>query len=202
MADADATNPMSPAPARTSSEAIVAAARAILEADGFDAVTMQAVAARVGVRAPSLYKRVADRSALIRAVTDAIIEELATALRVPDTARDAADELRAIADRFRAFVHANPAGYGLLFANLSPDIAPDGAALAALGRPIVAATARLVGDGDALSAARTFVAWAHGFTGMELAGGFRLGGDIDAAYAAGIELILAGISAVANPPSG
>lgn len=193
---------MSPAPARTSSEAIVVAARAILEADGLDAVTMQAVAGRVGVRAPSLYKRVADRSALIRAVTDAIIEDLAAALQSPGTGRDAADELRAIAHRFRAFVHANPAGYRLLFANLGPDTAPDGAALAALGRPIVAATTRLVGDGDALPAARTFVAWAHGFTTMELAGGFRLGGDVDAAYATGIDMILAGISATASPRSG
>lgn len=193
---------MSPAPARTSSDAIVAAARAILEADGLDAVTMQAVAGRVGVRAPSLYKRVADRSALIRAVTDAIIEDLAAALRIPDTGGDATDELRSIAHRFRAFVHANPAGYGLLFANLGPDIAPDGAALAALGRPIVAATTRLVGDKDALPAARTFVAWAHGFTTMELAGGFRLGGDVDAAYTVGLELILSGISATATRPSG
>lgn len=193
---------MSPAPARTSSEAIVAAARAILESDGLDAVTMQAVARRVGVRAPSLYKRVADRSALIRAVTDAIIEDLAATLRSPDSSSDAADELRTVAHRFRAFVHANPAGYGLLFSNLGPGIAPDGAAMAALGRPIVAATARLVGEADALPAARTFVAWAHGFTTMELAGAFRLGGDIDAAYAAGIDLILAGISAMASPPSG
>lgn len=84
----------------------------------------------------------------------------------------------------------------------APDIAHDGAALAALGRPIVAATTRLVGDDDALPAARTFVAWAHGFTTMELAGGFRLGGDVDAAYATGIELILSGISAAATRPSG
>lgn len=193
---------MSPAPARTSSDAIVAAARAILEADGLDALTMQAVAVRVGVRAPSLYKRVADRSALIRAVTDAITQDLAAALRSPHAATDAADELRTIARRYRTFVHANPAGYGLLFANLGPGIAPDGAAMAALGKPIVAATSRLVGEADPLPAARTIVAWAHGFTSMELAGAFRLGGDIDAAYTIGIDLVLSGISAAASPRSG
>ena len=43
------------------------------------------------------------------------------------------------------------------------------------------------------------MAWAHGFVSMELAGGFRLGGDLDAAYATGIDLILAGISGRASP---
>lgn len=190
---------MSPTPARTSRDAITAAARAILEEDGLDAVSMQAVAARVGVRPPSLYKHVADRSALIRAVTDAVTADLAEALRPPRRPRDPGDELRSIARRYRAFVRENPAGYGLLFARLGPGMLPDASVLAALGEPIVRATARLVGEEGALDAARTFVAWAHGFTSLELAGGFRLGGDIDAAFSNGIDLIVAGISERAIP---
>ena len=190
---------MSPTPARTSRDAITAAARAILEADGIDAVSMQAVAGRVGVRAPSLYKHVADRNALIRAVTDAVTDDLSTALRPPRRPRDPGDELRLIARRFRTFVRANPSGYTLLFARLAPGLLPDDSVLAALGAPVVAATARLVGEEHALDAGRTFVAWAHGFVSLELAGGFRMGGDIDAAYANGIELILAGISERATP---
>jgi len=46
------------------------------------------------------------------------------------------------------------------------------------------------------------VAWAHGFVSMELAGMFRLGGDVDAAYAEGIEAILAGISERATRAAG
>jgi hypothetical protein len=53
-----------------------------------------------------------------------------------------------------------------------------------------------------LEAARTMVAWAHGFVTMELAGGFRLRGDLTAAYDVGIETILAGVSARATPSSG
>ena len=58
-----------------------------------------------------------------------------------------------------------------------------------------------IDDPYALEAGRTLVAWAHGFVSMELAGGFRLGGDLDAAYATGIDLILAGISGRASPAS-
>jgi AcrR family transcriptional regulator len=160
---------------------------------------MQAVAERVGVRAPSLYKHVADRTALIRAVTEAVTGDLAVALRIPRPAPDARDDLRAIARRYRTFVRRNPAGYGLLFGRVDPDALPDASILAALGEPIVAATRRIVGEDGALEAARTFVAWAHGFTSLELAGGFRLGGDLDAAYERGIELILAGLSGRASP---
>lgn len=191
-----------PAPSRTSNEQILVAARAILEADGLDAVTMQAVAARVGVRAPSLYKRVADRTALVKAVGDEVTRELGRTLE-PDAAIDAdpRSQVRGLAHRFRTFVRANPRGYALLFAPLPPDEAPDAGALAAVGRPVVALMGRMTGE-DGVEAARTMVAWAHGFVTMELAGGFRLGGDVDAAYDAGIETILAGVSARATPSSG
>ena len=75
-------------------------------------------------------------------------------------------------------------------------------ALAALGEPIVRAMAAIAGESDALEGARTFVAWAHGFVTMELAGAFRLGGDLESAYLFGIESILAGVSERATPASG
>lgn len=193
---------MSPTPARTSPDAILAAARAILETDGLDALTMQAVASRVGVRAPSLYKHVTDRATLIRAVADAVVGDLEDALAIRRPSPDPADDLRAVARRYRSFVRANPAGYGLLFADLPPGAAPDPGRLAVLARPILEAVARMVDEEEVLPAARTFVAWAHGFTSMERAGAFRLGGDVDAAYAAGIEVILSGISGRATRASG
>jgi len=184
---------MSPAPARTSNDAIVAAARRILEADGLEAVTMRAVADAVGVRGPSLYKRVPDRAALLRAVADGVIDDLArTMSRAVETGEPRADVTAAV-DAFRGFVRSNPSGYRLLFADLPPDAVPDSDRIAALGGPIVVAMAGLVGEERALVAARTIVAWAHGFVSMELAGAFRLGGDLDDAYAFGIVAILAGI---------
>jgi len=193
---------MSPARSRTSRDAIVTAAREILEADGLDAVLMERVAARVGVRAPSLYKHVANRAALIRAVAVSVVDDLAVIMARAAPTDDPAAALRATAIAYRAFVLANPNGYGLLFAPLAAEMQPDNAAIADLGRPIVAAVAALSGEDGALERARTFVAWAHGAVSMELASGFRLGGDLDVAYAEGIEMILAGITARATPASG
>ena len=44
-----------PTPPRTSLDEIVGAGRTILDAEGVEALTMQAVAAAVGVRSPSLF---------------------------------------------------------------------------------------------------------------------------------------------------
>jgi AcrR family transcriptional regulator len=189
---------MSPAPARTSTEAIVAAARRILERDGLDGVTMRAVAEAVGVQGPSLYKRVPDRAALVRAVADDVVADLGHTIARATASDDPQADLRAVARDYRRFVARNPNGYRLLFADLPPGASPDPSRVAALGGPIVVAIGRLAGEDVALEGARTFVAWAHGFVSMELAGGFRLGGDLDAAYAFGLEAIIAGVSGAAS----
>ena len=162
---------------------------------------MRSVAEAVGVQGPSLYKRVPDRAALFEpspraswpTCRDACPARPRPATRAPTCAPPPSP--------IATFVPRNPNGYRLLFADLPAGASPDPAALAALGEPIVKAMAGLVGPTDALEAARTFVAWAHGFVSMELAGAFRLGGDLDAAYAFGIESILAGVSAPATPAS-
>lgn len=107
-----------------------------------------------------------------------------------------------VARRYRTFVHLNPIGYGSLFQPDGRLTEADTALLASLGRPLVEVMRELVGAAAALGAARTFVAWAHGFTSLELVGGFRLGGDLDRAYEDGIELILAGVSGSDHPQAG
>ena len=52
---------------------------------------------------------------------------------------------------------------------------------------------RLVGRARALEAARLLTAFAHGFVSMELAGAFRLGGDVDEAYRFAIDSIVEGL---------
>src|SRR5512132_958222 len=104
------------APAQTSLAAVVAAGRRILEQEGVQGLTMQRVAATVGVRAPSLYKRVADRGDLIRLILEDVASELTEELDRAATTGEPRQDLRALATAFRGFAHARPAAYALLFA--------------------------------------------------------------------------------------
>lgn len=176
-----------PTPDRTSLDDIVRAGRDILESDGPSRLSMQAVADRVGVRAPSLYKRVPSRDDLIRLVAEATLTELGE--RLAAVARPGGDPLPRLGDlarALRAFAHERPAGYRLVFTLTSDATAPSAESLERSSAALFAVAAELAGPRDALEAARTVTAWAHGFIGMELAGAFRLGGDIETAYEYGI----------------
>ncbi|WP_136708826.1 TetR/AcrR family transcriptional regulator [Agromyces sp. H66] len=177
-----------PTPERTSLEEIVRAARDLLESSGHEGLTMQAVAHRVGVRAPSLYKRVRNRGDLVALVADATLRELGA--RVEAAATHADDDPRlALARLVRAgrdFARERPAGFRLILAP-GTDLRLDPASLEAASAPVLRVAARLAGEERVLDAARTFTAWATGFVSMELAGAFRLGGEVERAFEFGLD---------------
>src|SRR6187200_2813799 len=183
-----------PTPARTSIEQIVKAGRDIVEADGIDGLTMQSIASRVGVRAPSLYKRLQGRNELLRLVANDAAAELTRDLESAAAGKDARRDLANLARTFRRFAHANPGAYSLIFAPLPDDARADPEWSIKASAPVINATERLAGTADALEAARTVVAWANGFIAMELAGAFRLGGHVDRAWEYGIDHVATAIA--------
>ncbi|MFZ4894992.1 TetR/AcrR family transcriptional regulator [Plantibacter sp. Mn2098] len=179
-----------PTPERTSRDAIIAVGREILERDGLAGLTMQAVAQRVGVKAPSLYKRVRNRDDLVQLISEAILEELAAEVRdAVARAEEPASRVAAVAVGFRAFAHRFPAGYQLIFAFGQASTRPSQESIVLSSEPLLDVAGALAGPDHALEAARTLTAWAHGFVSMELAGAFNLGGDVDEAFAFGIRAL-------------
>lgn len=176
-----------PTPDRTSLDAIVRAARDLLEHDGLPGVTMQAVARRVGVRAPSLYKRVDDRDELLRLVAESALEEIAEVLRDASTVEQ-------VLNGFRSYSKQHPATFQLTMTPAPGLPSADQQTYAASAEVILRATADLVGEADALEAARVLTAWATGFISMEISGSFHLGGDVDAAWEFGLTRLVAAIS--------
>ena len=180
-----------PAHAQTSTAAIVAAGRRLLEERGMDALTMREVADAVGVRTPSLYKRVRDRSDLVRLILEAVTDELTAAMDAVADSGDPAADLRAMLAAYRAFAHANPVAYTLTNA---PQPLPGATARSERSTTtLLRLVNELAGPQHMLPAARTIVAWANGFITMELAGAFRLGGDLEDAWAFGLRHVLDGV---------
>ena len=188
MATVNSYTVIMPTPDKTSLDAIVQAARALLEEDGLGGLTMQAVARRVGVRAPSLYKRVQSRDELIQLVAEASLTDLADRL-------NASSSPLQLANRFRAFGHEHPAAFQLIMTpGAGTPVARPEFGLAA-SEAVLQLAGTLAGTDDALEAARTFTAWAAGFVSMELNGGFNLGGNIEQAWEFGVTRIVAAITA-------
>lgn len=153
---------------------------------------MQAVAATVGVRAPSLYKRFVDRAALLTAVADDVATDLGVAVAPPARIRDARRTVAQMASRYRVFARRSPRSYQLLFG--SSGAQPTAGVNAAAAGGVLRVCEALVGATQALDAARLLVAYLHGFVSMELGGAFRLGGDVDAAFDYGLETLLRGLT--------
>jgi AcrR family transcriptional regulator len=184
------------APAKTSPAAIVAAARASLEADGPAGVTMQAVAAAVGIRGPSLYKRFPDRSAILAEIEILVLAEIEDVLlNAAGAAATPRGRIEAMARAYRVHATAHPQSYALIYGIDSVNDEAHLSAWIAAIRPVLAEMTALAGAERALTAARTVTAWLHGFVAIEQAGMFRLGGDIDAAFEEGLATLLDGIAA-------
>jgi AcrR family transcriptional regulator len=177
-----------PTPDRTSLDAIVLAAQDLLEETGLAGLTMNAVAVRVGVRAPSLYKRVENRDRLIQMVAEATLTQLGDRLGSAASATE-------LASLFRAFGHERPAAFQLVMTPGPgiPVARPEFGAAAS--EPILRLAGSLAGENRALEAARTLTAWAAGFVSMELNGGFNLGGELDDAWNFGVTRIVEAITA-------
>ncbi|MGZ4598174.1 MAG: TetR/AcrR family transcriptional regulator [Actinomycetes bacterium] len=96
---------------------IVTAAAALLEETGSeDAVTLRAIARRVGIAAPSIYAHFADRDAILEAVVREAFTELAAAVQEAGTEEpDAPGRLRAVCSAYLAFADERPNRYRVLF---------------------------------------------------------------------------------------
>lgn len=83
---------------------VVDAALQIIDAEGLDALSMRRLGQALGVEAPSIYRLVPGKAALLDAVYDAVAQELAP---IHDAA-DWADHLRRLARGWRALLLRHP----------------------------------------------------------------------------------------------
>jgi len=95
---------------------IVAAARAIAESEGWEAVTIRRLANEIEYSQPVLYSHFASRDAIVAAVALEGFKELAAALRAAAEAADGQrDALMRVARGYFAFALSRPALYDAMF---------------------------------------------------------------------------------------
>lgn len=182
---------MTPPPVRcersSRAKEIVAAARAILEHEGADALTMRHLAAAVGMQAPSLYKHFATKRAVELALIEQGLVELGATLHAAVASgagrRDGA--VRRLLSAYRTAACANPALYRLATAGPLPraDLPPGLEDWA--GEPFLLAT------GDPWRAQALF-AFANGMVILELDDRLVPAGDLRATWDAGASAFASG----------
>ena len=94
---------------------IVAAAAAIAERDGWDAVTIRRLAEAIEYSQPVLYAHFANREAIVAAVAVEGFRELAAVLRAAARVASPADGLKRAACAYLDFAAARPALYEAMF---------------------------------------------------------------------------------------
>jgi AcrR family transcriptional regulator len=175
---------------------VVDAAAVVADRDGLDAVSLAAVAAALGVKAPSLYAHVAGLAGLHRALGRRGAIELGAALAdaVDDEDEDdPASALRALAGAYRRFAHDRPGLYAAMLPAPDPDADPEAAAdvAAAIAGPAQVMARLGLPPERTIDAVRTVRALLHGFVDLELRGGFGLPDPVDDTFAYAVELVVA-----------
>jgi AcrR family transcriptional regulator len=165
-------------------ERVIDEAQALSDEVGLDALTLAALAGRLGVRQPSLYKHIDGSDALRLALSVRAKRELAGVLARATVGRSGDEAIAALADAYRGWAHAHPGRYQSTVAAPAPDDAEDEAASRAVVSVVldILAAYDLSGD-DAIHATRAVRAALHGFISIEAAGGFGMPIDIDESFA-------------------
>lgn len=175
-------------------EQVVGRAAQLVDADGFDSLTLAAVATRLGVRTPSLYNHVDGLPGLRRLLALRGLRALAELLRDAALARGGDAGLLALATAYRTFAREHPGLYRAL--QQAPAAADDelAAAAGAVLEPLLAVLRSygLEGD-DAIHAIRGVRSALHGFAELERAGGFGIDLDLDESYRRLVETVGAGL---------
>lgn len=162
---------------KLSREVIVGAALAFLDREGWDALTVNALATQLGTKGPSLYNHVESLDALRRAVRMRVVDDILTMLSTVGSGRTRDDAVMAMASAYRSYAHHHPGRYSAFTRMpLGGDDPEFTAASHAAAAPVIAVLASYGLDGqDAFYAALEFWAALHGFVLLEMTGVMEAG---------------------------
>ncbi|NBE96567.1 TetR/AcrR family transcriptional regulator [Nonomuraea sp. KC401] len=177
--------------ASLSAEAVVELACCIVDERGAEALTLSAVAGRAGVATPSLYKHVRNLAELRDRLSERVLTELADRTAEAVLGRSGDEAVRAFLRAWRAYVLEHPQRYAAIRQDPGPQASPAGQRLLSISVAVLRAYGL---EGSALiHATRCLRAAAHGFTVLEVSGGFAMDEQTGDSYELLIDMLLKGL---------
>lgn len=161
-----------PRTTRLSRDVIVNAALTFLDRDGWDALTINALAGQLGTKGPSLYNHVDSLDDLRRTVRMRVIDDIIAMLNTVAQGRTREDAVVAMASAYRSYAHHHPGRYSAFtrmpFGGKDPQYS---AATKAAAAPVIDVLASFGLEGvDAYYTALEFWSALHGFVLLEMTG--------------------------------
>jgi AcrR family transcriptional regulator len=159
-------------PAKLSRDGIVDGALAFLDREGWDSLTINALATQLGTKGPSLYNHVNSLEDLRRAVRIRVIDDIITMLNRVGEGRVRDDAVLFMAGAYRSYAHHHPGRYSAFTRMpLGGDDPEYTAATRGAAAPVIAVLGSYGLDGDeAFHAALEFWSALHGFVLLEMTG--------------------------------
>lgn len=175
---------------------VVQTAIEIADKQGFEAVTLAAVAEQLGIRIPSLYNHVAGLPGLRSLMSLWALRQMSDLLRRAAVGKAGADAILSMADAYRDFAHEHPGVYRETLR--AP--APNETELAAVGQEMLDLFFAVLrpydlNTEDMLHTIRALRSMLHGFVDLEISGGFGMALDRDESFERLVRAFVAGIEA-------
>jgi len=189
-----------PARSRLNRQQVLEAARNIANAEGLSALTLNRLAHELGVQPPSLYNHIQGLPDLLEALALRSAQELGDCLAEGTIGKAGPPAVRDLADAYRSYMKANPGLYqltirpvppGQLESNMGSERRLTEARVVKIALAVLASLG-LEGE-PALHAVRGLRSLVHGFTSLELSGGFGLPLDLDESFHLLVESYLQGL---------
>jgi AcrR family transcriptional regulator len=182
---------------RLTTSRVVETANSLLQTGGTQALSLHNLAKTLGIQTPSLYNHVDGMPGLQRELRRLNARLLESCLVDAALGKSGPPALMQLAQAYRAYIKANPELYSLTLRASGTESSPDTELAAHEARTVQIVLAILesfdLHGEDALHATRGLRSLVHGFSTLEIAGGFGLPLDCDESFRRLVEMFISGL---------
>ena len=178
-------------------QTVVQAAADLINAEGLEALSLGRLAKELGIRTPSLYNHVDGLPGLMRELSTLNARNLADRLSEAAIGQSGPESVRAVMQAMRAYIKEYPGLYLSTVrasgtqAEADPELEQEEARSVKVGMAVMASFG-LEGE-EAVHALRGLRSLVHGFTTLEISGGFGIPLDLDESFSRLVDLFIAGL---------